>query len=232
MFEKNNLTLTVLTLIVCGVTLWLSMIQLTNRLTSVKDLTISSETSRIVVVGNGPSIIRNSWGSLIDSFDIVVRFNAAKIVPEHTGTKTSIHILTAGSLKPHHDGAVRGIVYNHTLQRWLRPMPCVHCLEIKAENAFAVRPTSGLVTIAWLVDKYPENEIRIVGFDGIKSRNFSEEHYYESTDASRTWSDMLLTNVGMHYHPLDETKAIDALLLRHKNAKRLHPNDIVSNVSI
>lgn len=47
---------------------------------------------KIIIVGNGSSILDKENGSLIDSFDIVVRFNSFKIknYEKYTGTKTNI----------------------------------------------------------------------------------------------------------------------------------------------
>jgi hypothetical protein len=44
----------------------------------------------ILIVGNGPSVREHKLGSLVDSFDEVVRFNNYTIIPEYTGTKTTV----------------------------------------------------------------------------------------------------------------------------------------------
>ena len=44
---------------------------------------------RIIVVGNGPSILNTNNGSLIDSFDQVVRINHYIPISEKTGTKVT-----------------------------------------------------------------------------------------------------------------------------------------------
>ena len=46
----------------------------------------------VLLVGNGPSIRGRGLGSLIDSFDTVLRFNSfvTKGLEEHTGSKTSL----------------------------------------------------------------------------------------------------------------------------------------------
>ena len=46
--------------------------------------------SNIIIVGNGPSLLDTQSGEVIDSYDIVVRFNAfvTKGYEEHVGTKT------------------------------------------------------------------------------------------------------------------------------------------------
>ena len=48
--------------------------------------------SKIIVIGNSPDIMKQKKGKLIDNFDIVVRFNEFKYVPEYTGKKTTIWV--------------------------------------------------------------------------------------------------------------------------------------------
>lgn len=52
--------------------------------------------SNIILVGNGPSILDHEYGELIDSYDIVVRFNwyHTKGFERHSGIKTSVWITT------------------------------------------------------------------------------------------------------------------------------------------
>lgn len=47
---------------------------------------------KIIIVGNGPSVLDNSLGNIIDSYDAVVRFNDYKLIgfEKHVGTKTDI----------------------------------------------------------------------------------------------------------------------------------------------
>jgi hypothetical protein len=210
-----------LVLIICATVVWLTIVRTISDVTHFSALPIKSGSDRIVLVGNGPSVTQHDWGNLIDSFDVIVRFNAAKIIPRHTGVKTSIHVITAGSLRTHIEGAWRGIVYNHTTQRFLRPLPCVHCTEIRTKTTYHSRPTTGFVTIAHICENYPTNTIRLVGFDGIRSRDFGKEHYFERNDSSRTALDILLTNVGMNFHPLDERSVIESLMRKNPNLKRI-----------
>lgn len=179
---------------------------------------------RIVLVGNGPSILHEEWGEAIDAFEVVVRFNAAELIPKHTGTKTTVHVVTGGSDKPHVKGATKGIVYNHPCHRFLRPLPCVGCKEFAVPEGKEVvtRPTTGLVTLLHFCSSFPDNEIRIVGFDGMKTKEFDREHYFPSSSKSRTLADVLLTKVGMAYHT-DESEAIRKLVEETPNLAFLTP---------
>lgn len=46
---------------------------------------------RIALVANSSQLLDFQHGSLIDSADIVCRFNAFEIIPDHTGSKTDVH---------------------------------------------------------------------------------------------------------------------------------------------
>jgi SAM-dependent methyltransferase len=52
--------------------------------------------SKIILVGNGPSILEHEYGQLIDSYDVVVRFNwyHTKGFEKHTGVKTNVWVTT------------------------------------------------------------------------------------------------------------------------------------------
>ena len=121
------LTLTFVWLIACR---WLTH---ATRLASLPDL---PPNARIVIVGNGPSVVRGSpKGHLIDAADVVVRFNAAKRAPAaYTGTRTDVHVVTAGSWQPHVPGAHRVIVYNTPFHKWVRVWPYLRCLALDASE--------------------------------------------------------------------------------------------------
>ena len=53
----------------------------------------------VIVIGNGPSLLENNNGKLIDLFDYVVRFNNFKIkgYENHTGIKTTHWFNTIGN---------------------------------------------------------------------------------------------------------------------------------------
>lgn len=46
----------------------------------------------IALIANSSDLLKNSNGKLIDSHDIVIRFNSYDIHPEHTGSRTTIHV--------------------------------------------------------------------------------------------------------------------------------------------
>lgn len=46
----------------------------------------------IALVANSSILLKNEYGKEIDAHDIVIRFNSFKIIPENTGSKTTIHV--------------------------------------------------------------------------------------------------------------------------------------------
>ena len=177
----------------------------------------------VAIVGNGPSVVTHDWGPLIDRHDVVVRFNAAKLIPRHTGTKTTIHVVTAGSNRSFEPSAVKILVYNSPLHR-LRPLPCRKCLLLSPAEATGVshpRPTSGLITLAYLSAKFPSNHMYVIGFDGLtQGADFDRTHYFAAADASRTAFDKVFTGVGQAYHT-NEAPIFEALLRDRPNLHRL-----------
>lgn len=204
-------------LIVCTIT-WIIACFCITRLTSDNRLPIHAGQT-VAVVGNGPSVLTQTLGQKIDSCDVIIRFNAAKIIPLHTGEKTTIHVITGGSTKNFIDDTHRIIVHNHILHN-LRPIPCFHCMLLGNADAIGVthpQPTSGLIIIAYLSAMYPNSTFLIVGFDGMQNEaSFSKTHYYPANDSTRTIWDKIFTGVGMGHHS-DESYVFQQLVAARSN---------------
>jgi len=48
---------------------------------------------KIALVANSSALLEHKYGELIDSHDVVIRFNGYPIRPEHTGSKTNLHFI-------------------------------------------------------------------------------------------------------------------------------------------
>ena len=48
---------------------------------------------KIAVIANSAELLNYKYGELIDSYDVIIRFNGYVISAEHTGTKTNIHCI-------------------------------------------------------------------------------------------------------------------------------------------
>ena len=198
---------------------WLTACRWLTRATRLASLPALPPGARIVVVGNGPSVVEGPpKGHLIDAADVVVRFNAAKRAPAaYTGTRTDVHVVTAGSWQPHVPGAHRVTVYNTPFHKWVRVWPCLRCLALDASEVPEVaHPTSGLVFVHYLVRTYPNNPIALIGFDGFRSTSFDENHYYRRTDRRHTLGDRAFAGVAMHLHS-DERARFVELVRSHGN---------------
>ena len=61
-----------------------------------------SNNKKIIIIGNGPSVLNNENGKLIDSFDKVVRFNTFKNDSEYSkfvGTRTDLWFINAKNIR-------------------------------------------------------------------------------------------------------------------------------------
>ncbi|PRZ06536.1 glycosyl transferase family 29 (putative sialyltransferase) [Isoptericola sp. CG 20/1183] len=46
----------------------------------------------VALIANSPTLLREELGELIDSYDVVIRFNSFVIDPVHTGARTDVHV--------------------------------------------------------------------------------------------------------------------------------------------
>ena len=163
----------------------------------------------VILVGNGSSIKDNDNGVLIDSFDIVVRFNSYKIegYESFTGRKTDVwftvnqaHIKEIKSYKE---------VYTHSwekneskckltseIRKYIKAKKIDHDLilsmPIKA-------PSTGLIAIYYFIEKY--GSVTITGFDWWDR----DEHHYGDKEVR-----------GTLHKPKDEYKIIKELESHNK----------------
>lgn len=108
----------------------------------------------ISVVGNAKSIFDKKDGKLIDSADLVIRFNGGIIIdPESQGTKTDILAYSFYKKNLKDFGEVEywltgKFEERNTLQQILK-----------------TKPTNGLIVLERLKNKHKAHHVRIFGFD-------------------------------------------------------------------
>ena len=191
-----------------------------TRCTRIRRLPIGG-CEKVAIVGNGRSVIEQELGRRIDECEVVIRFNAAKLVPRHTGSKTSIHVITAGSDREFIEGAFRVMVYNCEGQK-MRPKACVSCFLLENADAIGVdhpNPTSGLVVVAYVTAMFRDTMFYMIGFDGMKSNStFTDSHYFSEDDTSRTTFDRTFTRAGMAHHS-NESKVFEGLVASRENLR-------------
>lgn len=146
----------------------------------------------IVVVGNGPSLIRQKLGRVIDAFDQVVRINAFDLhgLEEHTGRVTTIHATHGKS-----NGRRGSYACDHTLwlhehaawetrKSWLVPKSFYWSLVLPWAPDRSILPSAGFVTVAWLL-KQGVPVVHLAGFDHFGKGRSKAHHYWESTPKSQ-----------------------------------------------
>jgi hypothetical protein len=161
---------------------------------------------KILVIGNGPSVLNHKVGDLIDTYDDVVRFNnyELKTYEEFVGTKTTILARRAcDDVKLHPSELFNKVLCFITYCKWTDGMTKVardvksfygekceivswlKCREI-GEQIGLQQPhkewaSIGVLTIALLVERFGADNITIHGFDGLNSLGEREVFHYFNT---------------------------------------------------
>lgn len=148
-----------------------------------------NDSPRVIVVGNGPSVLRHQAGELIDAFDRVVRINGFETegVERHTGRKTTDWACSV--VAPQRDAAAfRRMYLCGPTREWYdactdlchRVYPDAILLgpEITAQIKPYARgwPSTGLMIVAHLLGEH--EQVTVHGFDGLKPEE--QEHYFEA----------------------------------------------------
>ena len=142
--------------------------------------------STVVVVGNGPGVLRQPLGRVIDAFDEVVRINAFQTVGHeaHTGRVTTLHA-THGKA-----GGRRGAfacertlwLHEHAAwecpDSWLVPKSFYWGLTMPWAADKSILPSAGFVTVAWLLDMGVPM-VHLVGFDHFGKQRSKLHHYWD-----------------------------------------------------
>jgi hypothetical protein len=151
--------------------------------------------SSVVVIGNGPSVMMQDQGKLIDCFDEVIRFNECRTtgVEQFTGTKTTIWCTFGRGMLPGdahirpskvimvHEGATPA--YSPV---FLSRIPRVFYDDILKEvvktsllkSKQKLQPSSGYLVLRWLFDVYHMQRVHITGFDHFKKDQDKRHHYW------------------------------------------------------
>lgn len=168
--------------------------------------------TRVVLVGNGPSAISFAAGNVIDSCDLVVRFNEFVKVgyEQFVGSRTDVWVVNAVSedLSRATDSrsvlvcppytrlneAARAVEVLRARAIACETVPASFVSAIEREFRFHVTPrgwgmrypSTGAIAAAYLVERY--GRVYIHGFDLFAG---SSHHYFDTktTAAERTWHD-------------------------------------------
>ena len=153
---------------------------------------------KIIIIGNGPSVLKEKKGKIIDSFDKIIRINNFVIdnYEEYVGIKTNIWYRSdapdiynynlnnfekvyfclppANFNKKDRIGRIKKIMINNCK---IIPKKMVEEL-IKKCNLGKKWPTTGLITLYHILKKYDNYSIHIYGFDCFLKNNY--KHYYNN----------------------------------------------------
>lgn len=132
--------------------------------------------NKIVIIGNGSSVLDYQIGNIIDSFGTVVRFNSFKInkFEKYVGTKTNIWF----TVNRHHLNEIKSFdrVIEHSwewnkdkdklFQELLKIFPrCEKPTKELVKKIPCQYPSTGLISIFYFLAENPELPIYLFGFD-------------------------------------------------------------------
>lgn len=152
--------------------------------------------TRVVLVGNGPSLLAAERGDLIDSFDEIVRFNRFQLAgfEKHTGTRTTLWSTFGHGYLPG-DASERPTrmiyVYGERgepaypaaeLFRIPRAFYQTQQTKVRALSESPRRETlgmsSGCVVTQWLLEVVGLQRVTLAGMDHFRKDHSSQHHYY------------------------------------------------------
>jgi hypothetical protein len=155
--------------------------------------------SRVVLVGNGPGVLRAELGEVIDGFDEVIRFNAYRLqgFERHTGRRTTIWSTFGRGVLPGDEGGPvpekvlfvhgsRGKPAIDGLPTWRVPLSFYQALR-EAVQAVTLRtgkdmerliPSSGLVVALWCLTVLELEVLHFVGLDHFRKECSKLHHYW------------------------------------------------------
>lgn len=133
---------------------------------------------RVAIVGNALSIFDKQNGILIDSYDIIIRFNYGFIKnPESQGTKTDIHIL-AVNLKPEEYNLLNAKFRLNRSRICHNPCRTILWADRKRLMNNFKQASSGFIAIDLCLSS-KASEIALFGFDFNKTMTFYNSPTYQ-----------------------------------------------------
>ncbi len=161
-------------------------------------------TARVILVGNGPTLLAVKNGGLIDGFDEVVRFNRFKLqgFEEHTGTRTTLWSTFGHGYLPG-DEEVRPerviFVYGERGEPAYEPKEIyripkafyneewaiLKTLANRPAEAHPVGMSSGFVVAMWFLKVVGVEKITLAGFDHFRKDRSPKHHYYNPRSYAR-----------------------------------------------
>lgn len=149
-----------------------------------------------IVIGNGPSLLFQKKGKIIDSFDQIFRFNkfAIKEFEQFVGSKTTVwcthgknQLPTDDDIRPDKILYVHGESGNMPYEPknlWRMPLSFYYKIReeianetLEKEKCDKLIPSTGILAILWLLDNVYD-DLYIAGFDNFSKILSSQHHYW------------------------------------------------------
>jgi hypothetical protein len=159
--------------------------------------------SRVVLVGNGPSLRCAEHGDAIDTFDEVVRLNRYKLADfqAHTGKRTTVWATVGhGELPQENDALAEKVLLVHENQRpgyypdqlWRIPLSYLYDVSRRVRahstwpNANKILASSGIIVGSYLLEVIGLPQIWVAGIDHFaKTKTEGRHHYWLDTKFTR-----------------------------------------------
>jgi hypothetical protein len=190
---------------------------------------------KILIIANGPSILKQKFGIEINKFDEVARINNYKInhFDEYIGSKTTIWFNGGNqNLKKNISIPKKVFVFipydilNRKEEKIKKQLPNRLGINpadytiVKKENmkqyeskSNIKRPTTGFNSILWAIENY--KNVIIHGFDFFQD---GKEHYYDSNFMKKISNLKVMKKAGKHNN-IDEKKFVQSLIEQNKVIK-------------
>lgn len=181
-------------------------------------LDIGPET-RVVVVGNGPSVLHGERGAFVDGHDLVVRFNTAPLIPTKTGARTDVHVVSAGYVGPFKkDARDRVVVDNHPMLRLLFPHPSATSLVTPPHRG----ATNVLTLMHHILSRNPRQHVTLMGVDDVdwQMTKYEDAHYFAIDHPEKPRWNRWTDRIAMKFHR-DEASEFARILATHPNVTRV-----------
>jgi len=169
---------------------------------------------RVILVGNGTSVLDHNYGRVIDSFDFVVRFNDFVIegFEKHVGTKTNCwithdayHIKTIKNfdriIVHTWDERQSSLVAELSEHKEIELIKKYEVLKIPSEY-----PSTGLIGIYKFIKEF--GYVTIFGFDWWDRK---QHHYFPNITVDRDYIEKKDHDRGTEHKPLEEYRIIKQL---------------------
>lgn len=147
----------------------------------------------MILVGNGPSVLRSELGSKVDAFKHVVRFNTYKTrgFEKQIGKKTTIWSTFGHGALPQDHSRPKNVLFTRGASgspayvprniwripaSWMAEKTKEVCQISKMEDQSKLMASSGFIVATWLIEQGAS--ISLAGFDHFSKAQSGQHHYW------------------------------------------------------